>query len=836
MKSTTRNAWLASVSLASVLIAGAASAQTLAAGTAEVDEVIVTGTRQTGLKVEDSAAPVQVVDTAALTRTGQTDLRVGLANLVPSFNAQAFGGDTANLTLSARLRGLSPNHALVLVNGKRRHTTANFAVLSGAYQGAAATDLSFIPMASIGRIEVLTDGAAAQYGTDAIAGVINVILKKNTEGGSISATGGEYMDEGGKTAALSMNIGTAPTENSFLNLTAETKYHGFSNRGIGDQRISNPASPSYSAANFAYESTIPGFPNKNLISGDAEYRLSNLGYNGGVAVTDDLHVYSFGSYGHKDASAYENYRRYNRVQGKQGAADRPYPLGFSPRERIIEDDYAGTIGISGLAAGWNFDLSSTYGVDDIEVRVEDSINASLYADTSTLTAKGFSPTSFHAGSWTTTQLTNNLDLSKEFDVGMATPLAAAFGFENRHETYEIGAGEPASRYKEGSQSYPGFALTDAGKHSRDSWAIYADLAVSPIEALQVDAAVRYEHFSDFGETTVAKLTGRYDFNDYIAVRGTASTGFRAPTLAESFYSATNVSPTSAFVQLAPNSPAARLLGIDQLKPEESTNYSIGIVAHPIPAMTLTVDAYQIELTDRIFGSSSLYGTRNGVLASPQVLAAIIANGNVLDPTVTTTGINIFSNGLDTRSRGIDLVISYPTDLGDYGRIDWSLSGNYNTTKVTKVKAPPAALTTPSVPYPTGQTLFAGNAKDLLEKASPKYKIGLNGLYTFGDLTVNLTETVYGKSSSLSDPGSGPLQNTSIGTTAITDLEVSYKFVDAVTVSVGANNLFNKYPDKLSAAYQAACVASGAGCVAVYPSYSPFGINGGYYYGRITYTF
>jgi iron complex outermembrane receptor protein len=836
MKSTTRNAWLASVSLASVLIAGTASAQTLAAAAAEVDEVIVTGTRQTGLKVEDSAAPVQVVDTAALTRTGQTDLRVGLANLVPSFNAQAFGGDTANLTLSARLRGLSPNHALVLINGKRRHTTANFAVLSGAYQGAAATDLSFIPMASIGRIEVLTDGAAAQYGTDAIAGVINVILKKNSEGGSISATGGEYIDEGGKTAAISLNIGTAPTENSYLNLTAETKYHGFSNRGLADQRVVNPASPSYSATHFAYESTLPGFPNFNLISGDAEYRLSNLGYNAGVSVTDDLEIYSFGSYGHKDASAYENYRRYNRVQGKMGAADRPYPAGFSPRERIIEDDYAGTLGISGAVGGWNFDLSSTYGVDDIEVRVEDSITASLYADTSTLTAKGFSPTSFHAGSWTTTQLTNNLDLSKEFEIGLATPLAAAFGFENRHETYEIGAGEPASRYKEGSQSYPGFALTDAGKHSRDSWAIYADLAVSPVEALQLDVAVRYEHFSDFGETTVAKLTGRYDFNDYIAVRGTASTGFRAPTLAESFYSATNVSPTSAFVQLAPNSPAARLLGIDALKPEESTNYSIGIVAHPLPAMTLTLDAYQIELTDRIFGSSSLYGTRGGVLTSPQVLAAILANGNVLDPTVTTTGINIFSNGLDTRSRGVDLVISYPTDLGDYGRIDWSLSGNYNTTKVTKVKAPPAPLATPSVPFPAGQTLFAGNAKSLLETASPKYKLGLNALYSFGALTVNLTETVYGKSSALSDPGTGPLLQTSIGTTAITDLEVSYKFLDAVTVSIGANNLFNKYPDKLSAQFQAACVASGGGCVAQYPTYSPFGINGGYYYGRVTYAF
>lgn len=837
MKFTTRTAWMTSVSLASVLIAGAASAQTLAVGTADVEEVIVTGTRQTGLKVENSAAPVQVVDTAALTRTGQTDLRVGLANLVPSFNAQAFGGDTANLTLSARLRGLSPNHALVLINGKRRHTTANFAVLSGAYQGAAATDLSFIPMASVGRIEVLTDGAAAQYGTDAIAGVINVILKKADAGGSISTTGGEYMDEGGKTAALSFNIGAAPTENSYLNLTAETKYHGFSNRGLPDQRLSNPASPSYSAANFAYESVnVPGFPNVNLISGDAEYRLSNLAYNGGVSVTDDLDVYSFGSYGHKDASAYENYRRYNRVQGVQGAADRPFPRGFSPRERIIEDDYAGALGMSGVVGGWHFDLSSTYGVDDIEVRVEDAANASLYKDTSTLTTKGFTPTSFHAGSWTTTQLTNNLDLSKEFEVGMATPLATAFGFENRHETYEIGAGEPASRYKEGSQSYPGFALTDAGKHSRDSWAVYADLAVSPIEALQVDAAVRYEHFSDFGETTVAKLTGRYDFNDAIAIRGTASTGFRAPTLSESFYSATNVSPTSAFVQLAPNSTAARLLGIDKLKPEESTNYSIGIVAHPIPAMTLTLDAYQIELTDRIFGSSSLYGTRNGVLASPQVLAAIIANGNVLDPTVTTTGINIFSNGLDTRSRGVDMVISYPIDLGDYGRIDWTLSGNYNTTKVTRVKAPPAALANPSVPYPAGQTLFAGNAKTLLETASPKYKVGVNGLYSFGPLTVNLTETLYGKSSSLADPGSGPLVQTSIGTTAITDLEVSYKFADAVIVSVGANNLFNKYPDNLSATYQAACVASGQGCVAQYPSYSPFGINGGYYYGRIAYSF
>ncbi len=832
MHKYSRIGWLAGVSLA-CLVGTAAQAADAAD---VVDEVIVTGTRQTGLKVIDSPAPVQVVDTAALQRSGQTDLRLGLANLVPSFNAQAFGGDTANLTLSARLRGLSPNQALVLVNGKRRHTTSNLAVLSGAYQGAAATDLSFIPTASVGRIEVLTDGAAAQYGTDAIAGVINIILKKNDAGGSVSATGGEYIDGGGKTAAASVNVGFAPIEGSYLNMTLETKYHGFSNRGRGDQRMVNPASPSYSAANFAVESLIPGFPNKNLISGDAEYRLDNITYNAGFSLPGDFELYSFGGFGHKDASAYENYRRYNRVQGVQGTADRPFPLGFSPRERIIEDDYAFTAGLSGAIGGWDVDLSSTYGKDAIEVRVEDSANASLYRDTSTLTTKGFTPTSFHAGTWTTTQLTTNLDLRRGFEVGLATPLDVALGLESREESYEIGAGDKASTYKEGSQSYPGFALTDAGKHDRSTWAAYVDLAFSPVEAWKVDVAVRHEHFSDFGGTTVAKLTSRYDFNDSIALRGTLSTGFRAPTLAEAFYSATNVSPTSAFVQLAPNSAAARLLGIDTLKPEESKNYSLGIVAHPLPSMTATIDIYQIDLTDRIFGSSSLFGTRGGVAASPAVVAAILANGNSLDPTVTTTGINIFSNGIDTRSKGLDIVVSYPVDLGDYGRIDLTASGNFNTTKVTKVKAPPAVLKTPNAAFPAGQTMFALDAKSLLETASPKYKIGLAGLYTFGGLTVNLSETFFGKASSISDPGSGPLQPTEIKPTAITDLEVAYKLPGDVTVAVGANNLFNTYPDKLSPAFQAACVASGAGCVTLYPSYSPYGINGGYYYGRVTWNF
>jgi iron complex outermembrane receptor protein len=811
------------------------AATTAADGASSVEEVIVTGTRQTGLRVVDSAAPIQVVDSESLLRSGQTDLRLGLSNIVPSYTAQAFGGDTANLTLSAKLRGLSPNQALVLVNGKRRHTTANLAVLGGAYQGAAAADLSFIPVNSISRVEVLTDGAAAQYGTDAIAGVINIIQKTDPDGGSIGMTGGKYIDEGGETASLAMNVGLAPFEGAYLNLTADTKYHGFSMRGLPDQRVFNPASPGYTAARNAVESKIPGYPYLNLISGDAEYRLTNFAFNGGAELSGGAEIYAFGGYGRKDASAYENYRRYYRVAGKM-AGDQPFPKGFSPRERIIEDDYAFTLGVKGEVAGWNVDFASTWGMDDVEVRVEDSANASLYVDSSTTTTKGFTPTSFHAGTWTTTQWTNNLDISKEFDFGLADPVNLAFGLEQRSDSYEIGRGDSASTYKEGSQSYPGFLATDAGKHTRNSWAVYGDAAVQPVTPWKIDFALRFEHYSDFGDTTIAKLTTRYDFSDAIAVRGTLSTGFRAPTLAEAYYSATNVSPTSAFVQLAPNSSAARLLQIDTLKPEESINYSVGLVARPLPSLTITLDAYQIEISDRIFGSSSVYGLRNGVVASPAVTAAIIANGNVLDPTVTNTGINIFSNGLDTRTRGVDLVVSYPTDLGEFGRINWTLSGNITDSVVTKVQAPPPTITRPSVPYPEGQVMFDKNAKSLLETAAPEYKVGVTAFYTLGIFNLSLTETFYGKSSIYSDPGTGPLQTVSLKPAAITDLEASVKLPGGVVGAIGANNLFNHYPDKLTSAFQSACIAGGGGCVTQYPAISPYGINGGYYYARLTWSF
>ena len=783
------------------------------AGPVTTGVVIVTGTRSSGLKVENSASPVQVLDAASLNRTGQADLRQALGQNLPSFTIQAFGSDMAAMTLSARLRGLSPNNTLVLVNGKRRHGTANLAVLGGAFQGGAAADLNYIPLGAIDHVEVLQDGAAAQYGTDAIAGVINIILKNNSGGGSGNINGGGYYDGGGHTGNGSANIGLAPFDTAYLSLTAETKYHGFSNRGGIDPRVIDPAT----LAAQPQLLQAPGYPDLNRIQGDAQYRQHVGAFNFGFDIGASASFYSFGTYGEKKARAYENYRMPSRIPAV-------YPLGFSPFETFDETDYALTAGFKGrLPGGWKWDLSSTYGKDVTRLGVDNSVNVSLFADT------GFSPTTFKAGEFRASQWTNNLDLSREFDIGWATPLNLALGLEQRRDTYAIVAGDPASRYKEGSQSYPGFLLTDAGKHDRDNEAFYINFSSQPIAGLTVDLAGRYEHFSDFGKAKVGKLTSRYDFSPAFALRGTFSNGFRAPTLAESYYSATNVSPRSAFVQLAPNSPGARLVGIDGLKPEASTNLSAGIVLNPAPGVTVTLDAYQIKIRDRIVGSGALYGS-GGAVNSPAVTAAILANGNVLDPTVVETGINIFSNAINTRSRGLEFVATKSSNYGSYGRVDWSAAANYNVVKVVKINQAPSQL--------QPQVLLDPTAISDIETASPKMRVNLGALWKSGPWTVNLREAIYGKSSELQSPdGGATYYKTGIGTLAVTDLEVSYKLSNAWTLSVGANNLFNKYPDGVNPEVlriQRENLDNAA--VTIYPSFSPIGINGGYYYARANFKF
>jgi iron complex outermembrane receptor protein len=826
----------ASVLVLSALIAPAAFAAAPGADTvAGVSEVIVTGTRVTGVKAEDSAAPIQVVGSLALKRVGQPDLIQALSQNLPSFNAEGYAADTAALTLSAALRGLNPNDTLVLVNGKRRHPTANLHVDPSSFQGAATADLSFIPVASIDHVEVLTDGAAAQYGSDAIAGVVNIILKNGNHGGAASITGGQYYEGDGDTGAWSLNKGFEIGDKGFFNATVEQRYHGFSRQGGADRRLYTVAGafiPGTSAIDQG-AAGAPGAPDVNNIYGDTQSNSYDGFYNAGYDLGDGLEVYSTGSYGHRKASAFENYRVPSKVTRTVGATTIvPFPNGFSPREQLVEDDYAGTLGIRGVIAGWNWDLSTTYGRDKDDVSTINSANASLFADTGQ-TPRNFFDGTFAASEWTTT-----LDVDRSFDVGMAAPMNVAVGAENRESKFSIAQGDPLSTYKEGGQSYPGFQKTDAATHTRTNYAGYGDLALVPISGLKVDLAGRYEHYNDFGSTTVGKLTARYDFTPAIALRGTVSDGFRAPTLAEEYYSATNVAPTFAVVQLPANSPAAHLAGFPNLKPEKSTNYSVGFIGHPAEGLQVTLDAYQIDIRNRIVATGTLLGLNNGAVVSQGVLNAIAAHGNVLDPGVTYVGISVFTNGANTKTQGVEFTGNYASDFGDLGHVDWSVGVNYNKTTIEKQAALPAAVTSVAI----GQTVLLGaNAVDTLTTAVPREKVILGAYWTLGKWSANLRDTVYGESSerySLDGTGNNGVR-TRIPVTSITDLEVDYAIRDDLKLAMGANNLFDHHPPAMPN------VSNGAGGVRpadgnnVYGEplqYSPFGINGGYYYGRLTFTF
>jgi iron complex outermembrane receptor protein len=812
------------------------------------DDIIVTGTRATGVTAAESAAPIKVLGEETLSHVGQPNLNQVLTQLVPSFTAQAFGGDTANLTLSARLRGLSPNHTLVLVNGKRRHGTANLAVLGGPYQGAATADLDLISPSSIKRIEVLEDGAAAQYGSDAIAGVINIILKDDAEGGDGYVTAGENYKTGGETYAGTLHLATKIGDSGYFNITGFHRYHNFTQVGGLDRRVTDvngvllPASILSAIQRQLYPG-IDGFPYINKINGDAKSRLTNLQYNSAYDF-GGVEAYSFGTYSKRIASAYENTRVPTRVSRTVNGVttyfdpDGDVPVnGFAPREKIREDDMAFTGGVRGMLSNFHYDLSTTFGQDKNLIYTVDSANASLYADT------GFTPTSFYDGFFKSSEFTVNADFTTEYDIGLSKPLTVAFGGEYRKNTYEIGSGDPGSIYKEGGQSYPGFRPSDAGVNSRDNESAYLDIAAMLTEAWKFDGAVRYEHYSDFGSKVIFKGTSRYDFSDMFALRGTVATGFRAPTLAESYYSATNVSPTSAFVQLPANSAAAKLLGFTNLAPEKSTNFSLGTVIRPVSRLTITLDAYQVKIRDRILGTGTIYSSGGGTNAAgqslnfPIVQQAIVANGNVLDPTVTQTGINIFTNGADTRTRGVDLVVSYASDFGDYGKVNWTVSGNYNKTKLTDLKAAPPLVN--SSGQTVSQAVFDLGARSNIETASPRVKVVTSAFYTLDRFSATLRGTVYGKSSSQYTPNGAQFYNQKIGTAFIGDIELNYKLADGLEISGGANNVFNKRPPTVQVLTSTALnptIANGGNVYDAPLTFSPYGINGGYYYARLNVSF
>jgi iron complex outermembrane receptor protein len=821
-------------------------------------EVIVTGTRQTGVRASDSAAPISIVDAASMSRVGQPDLNQSLQQNLPSFNAQPFGYDAAALTVSAALRGLNPNDTLVLIDGKRRHSTANLAVDNGSpYSGAASVDLGLIPVAAIDHVEVLQDGAAAQYGSDAIGGVINIILKNANEGGVASATGGQYYAGDGDTGSWSVNNGFKLGEHGFLNVTVEQDYHDFSQRGGPDARYYYANGQLLPTVTGINATGLPGAldsPDVNHQFGDPRSSLVKSFVNAGYNFDGGIQLYSIDSYAHRDASAYENYRAPNVLTGTTSTGETvvPFPNGFNPREGIVEDDYSLSLGVRGDLGDWHWDLSSTFGRDRDDVSTLASANVDQFTTAQADSATPLTPqTNFADGSFTSSELTNNLDITRDFEIGLPKPLSLAFGAEFRRNTFAIEEGSPSSVFGFGAASYPGFAATDEGSHSRTNSAGYVDIAFNPVNEWKIDLAGRFEHYSDFGNDEVGKFTTRYDITPEFAVRGTVSNGFRAPTLAEEYYSATNVTPTSANVQLPANSPAAQLAGFRSLQPESSMNYSIGLVMHPVTRLQVTLDAYQINIRHRIINSNTLLGSECSApndcsIVSQGVVNAIKAHGNNIDQNdLSYTSISIFSNGASTVTRGVESTANYATDFGDFGHVDWSLGLNYNKTQVEGLQPLPAQVTNAAAL----QTQLLGPASiSGLVDATPRVKTVLGALYTVGLVSINLRDTIYGSTYEVfsldgtgnSYPGN-PATVARIGTTSITDLEIALSITHAFKIAVGANNLFDKSPPSMpnvasrSAPFQPT-PADGHHVLDFPLPFAPWGIDGGYYYGRVTYTF
>jgi iron complex outermembrane receptor protein len=789
---------------------------------ADVQELIVTGVRGAPRTVTDSPTPIDVISAAELEKTGRIGALQALSTLVPSFNLPArAGGGTATVIATGGLRGLNPDQTLVLVNGKRRHKTSLINAVSSLYNGSVPADLDLIPTASIGRIEVLRDGAAAQYGSDAIAGVVNIILK-DTEGGFVSSSFGENFDRhDGRLIQVQGDYGVKfAGDKGFVNFSIATKEQDLSNRAI-------PVAPSVQI----YPKLANGQPDPREATVNRLVTLNygvlpqegvNFGWNGHYDLSDEVEAYSFGTVSRRLTDLPFTFRAPNNVN----TLPQVYPEGFRPDLVVREFDYEWAAGVRGTWQGWSWDLSTNYGSDHATENTSNTINASLGPT---------SPTSFYVGALTSSEWDTSLDLTKAYPLANGGNLQVSLGAQYRRETYRVDPGEPNSyaaglyvipagqpfagqRPATGAQATPGFQPSDASDSSRNSYAAYAETDWTPSKRFDLGAALRYEDYDDgSGDTLVGKVNSRFALTDWLAIRGAVSTGFRAPGLAQENYAASSsqfrlvngVLNLLLIKTLPVGSPSAVALGAKPLQPETSRNYSLGVTLNPVSELVVTVDAYRIDIDKRIAITSTLTGA-----AVSNILIAHGLSGDL--------SAQYYTNAIDTETNGVDVVATWRHDLGDWGALRASAGYNYNKTKITGIIANPPELSSLGPSF----VLFDRASQSNLTTGLPKDKIALEVNWTWGNWSVNARDTRFGSYSVLQNT---PSQDRSFGAKWVADLEVAYKLPHDVTVAVGANNIFNVYPDA-NGIFNA---TTGSG---QYPGTSPMGFTGGSYYGRIQWNF
>ncbi|SFM57889.1 TonB-dependent receptor plug domain-containing protein [Rugamonas rubra] len=800
---------------------GQGQGQGEAAPRAGIDQVTVVGSRARNRTVFDSSVPIDRFGAREVANAlASGEVGAALQNLSPSINFPRIESSGASDSVRGiQLRGLAPDQVLVLINGKRRHTSAVLDTES-SFAGTVPVDINSIPPGAIDHIEILRDGAGAQYGSDAVAGVINIVLKNAKQGGSASVSYGlNHTDfaptrqtlTDGQTKIVNADYGVPLGDAGYFRFGAETRRRSPTER----------AGPS-DAGWTSWNSTPADLALDGKVlfkSGDSKQNNDYLFYNTLLPLAPGVDAYSFATLNQRksDGSAYF------RFPGDPSNVPALYPQGYRPVTKGDKTDLSVVAGVRLGAAGWNWDLSGRHGGDKFRYDLSNSANASLGAQ---------SPTSFHLATFDFQQNALNADLSRELDLGLglAAPLNLAVGLEYLRETYRSTPGDAASyaagpqtEAPPGAQAGPGLRPADAFDGSRKVRSIYADLEQELGSKLLVGAAARYSDYSDFGSASTGKLSARYKFSNTFLLRGSLSNSFRAPALVQTgFRFATlNFNSDGSALQTAALLPAsdglARRFGAEALKPEKSTNLSLGLAWKPAPATSVTLDAYRIRIKDRI--------TRSSDLQSEAVSAYLAGIGRS-----DIQSVAYLANLLDTTSDGLDVVLNHELNLAG-GKLNLNAALNLNRTTLDKVRQSSAALAAidPSLTLLTDSGLFR------IRNASPSSKLILGADWQGQRWGLLARATRFGALKDFSYDQEAPLIDgvhaQRFGAVWSLDLEAQYKLSKQLTLALGGNNVLDQYPDRVRQTNNATY-----GGALPYNFVNPIGVNGAYFYAKLSYTF
>ncbi len=810
------------------------------------EELVVLGSRTARTAVE-TPVPVDVISDLEVRTSGQAEVNQILTYLAPSFNAShqtiADGTDHIN---PASLRGLGPDQVLVLINGKRRHTSALVHVNGTFGRGTVGVDLNAIPVSAIERIEILRDGAAAQYGSDAIAGVINIVLKDQTSSIQTNTLAGVTGSGDGEEVKQDVNFGFKIGDRGYFNITAEYLNRQPTNRsGIYTGPIFYKDDPQADEAELRRR----GLTRKDFSMkiGQSKAVVGATFFNTMVPLGENAEFYAFGGFSHRNGMATGFYRLpYQEARVNLNV----YPNGFLPEIHTQIRDRAITVGVSGTRNGWDIDMSLTHGGNAFQFNIENSLNASMGES---------SPTSFDAGQLRFAQTVGNLDLVRLIDTGgKLKSLSLVLGSEFRVENYRIIAGEEASWQlgnggdrpgidfdttstgapkNPGSQVFPGFQPSNEVNRYRNSIALYAGLESNVTDRFMLDIGGRFENYSDFGSTVNGKVAARYELASNFALRGAVSTGFRAPSLHQVWFNNVSIQFVldPATGQLEPKrvltgnnkSPVTKAFGIPDLKEETSLNVSAGFTAKLMDNLRLTVDGYMINIDDRIVLSSRFS-------AGHPTIGPVVAE--ILKP-FAKQGVSqaqFFANAVDTETRGLDIVASYAKPMGE-AMLSITAAANFTQTRVVATNVPAEMVKIfrdiqgrePTAEELEGfkTTLFNREERNRLEDALPRRKFTVGMRYSTPKLTAVLRATYFGE---IYYKPTNPANDEVFSAKTIFDVDLSYQIMKGVRFSVGANNLFNTFPDKQT---KPANISSGR-----FPysrRVTQFGMNGGFYYTRLS---